>query len=131
MSRFRVSSAASRHLGVQHEFVGIQFEPVKQAVDVVLQVVGLAAGGLGIFLLFPACDNAFVHRVQIADQGGQRRAHVVGKAGHELSVGLLRFAQGGQFFLVGGDNVVDLIHQGGRQFAGRRREDAPVAVSPA
>src|SRR5699024_12105591 len=46
------------------KFIGIQFEPVKQGVDIFLQIIGLAAGNLIIFVFFPPRYDPFVYGIQ-------------------------------------------------------------------
>ena len=111
----------------QSEFIGIQPEPVEQRVDIFLQLTGLPAGGPNICILFSACDKPPVSGVKIPDQCGQRSPYIMGKTGHELSVGFIRPAERGQLFLVGGDDLIDFIGDRRGKLV-RRGQNAPVAI---
>ena len=86
--------------------------------------MGFAPGGVQGFLTGLPGEQTTVGGVQRTDQGGQRRAHVVGKAGHQLPVGFLGGLQGGQAALVVLHDVVDLIDQRGGRFPGAGQNTA-------
>ena len=65
--------------------------------------------------------------VKIPDQCGQRSPYIMGKTGHELSVGFIRPAERGQLFLVGGDDLIDFIGDRRGKLV-RRGQNAPVAI---
>ena len=78
-------------------------------------------------ILFSACDKPPVSGVKIPDQCGQRSPYIMGKTGHELSVGFIRPAERGQLFLVGGDDLIDFIGDRRGKLV-RRGQNAPVAI---
>ena len=114
----------------QHPLVGVQLKPFKKIIHIHLEAVGLFPGCFDVFFPLRSLNQVAVDSVQIADQGGERRPDVVGKAGHHLPVGLIALIELRDCIPIPLRNSVDFIKKGRHNIIRRCQHTAvQIAVS--
>ncbi|ADO37966.1 histidine kinase [Eubacterium callanderi] len=108
----------------------LQLKPFKKIIHIHLEAVGLFPGCFDVFFPLRSLNQVAVDSVQIADQGGERRPDVVGKAGHHLPVGLIALIELRDCIPIPLRNSVDFIKKGRHNIIRRCQHTAvQIAVS--
>ena len=94
----------------QGHLPGVQARQVEQILDQAVEAQGVVEHHAHVAALLVGADDALLHQLEVAAQGGERGAELVGDAGHQLAAGalqLLLLAQGARHLV---DRLVEDLH---------------------